>query len=259
MRALAEGFPGTEASSKEGRPPRSFRGTDVFLLYFSKELAFLLHPAHLLSHFTGITTSEIFPLPSDLLGTVRALKGCEGQTGAAWSSGLGKSRFPNQEKNHHNLSCQQNWKQKTRCCSLWSAVIEVCLLFPLPAAWFSQWASPPYTWFWCGIRSCFVALKAVFDEKSLFPKEIYSHKQKAGQLCERVKCKCSEGKIKRSSKQSWKKNKPPLAKAGEYKNGMYRAKRLRAVSLHSALPFLLGAASSAITSDLVLHHLLGLN
>ena len=56
-----------------------------------------------------------------------------------------------------------------------------------------------YNWFWCGILSCFVALKAVFDEKSLLPKEIHDHEQKARQLCERV---CSEGKIKRNKKQA---------------------------------------------------------
>ncbi|KAM9279225.1 LOW QUALITY PROTEIN: cilia- and flagella-associated protein 337 [Morus bassanus] len=43
------------------------------------------------------------------------------------------------------------------------------------------------------------ALKAVFDEKSLFPKEIHDHEQKARQLHERV---CSEGKIKRNKKQA---------------------------------------------------------
>jgi len=42
-------------------------------------------------------------------------------------------------------------------------------------------------------------LKAVFDEKSLLPKEIHDHEQKARQLCERV---CSEGKIKRNKKQA---------------------------------------------------------
>ncbi|KAM6356970.1 LOW QUALITY PROTEIN: cilia- and flagella-associated protein 337 [Alca torda] len=42
-------------------------------------------------------------------------------------------------------------------------------------------------------------LKAVFVEKSLFPREIHDHEQKARQLCERA---CSEGKIKRNKKQA---------------------------------------------------------
>lgn len=41
-----------------------------------------------------------------------------------------------------------------------------------------------YNWFWCGIQACFAALKAVFDEKSLFPEEIRDHEQKAMQLRE---------------------------------------------------------------------------
>ncbi|KAM6062673.1 LOW QUALITY PROTEIN: cilia- and flagella-associated protein 337 [Chlamydotis macqueenii] len=43
------------------------------------------------------------------------------------------------------------------------------------------------------------ALRAAFDEKSLFPKEIHDHEQKARQLCEPA---CSEGKIKRNKKQA---------------------------------------------------------
>ncbi|KAM6389143.1 LOW QUALITY PROTEIN: cilia- and flagella-associated protein 337 [Pluvialis apricaria] len=43
------------------------------------------------------------------------------------------------------------------------------------------------------------ALKAVFDEKSLFPREIHDHEQKARQLCERG---YREGKIRRNKKQA---------------------------------------------------------
>ncbi|XP_074988235.1 cilia- and flagella-associated protein 337 isoform X5 [Caretta caretta] len=42
-------------------------------------------------------------------------------------------------------------------------------------------------------------LKAVFDEKSLFPKEILDREQKARQLCEQM---CNEGKMKRNKKQA---------------------------------------------------------
>ncbi|KAM6199144.1 LOW QUALITY PROTEIN: cilia- and flagella-associated protein 337 [Sarcoramphus papa] len=56
---------------------------------------------------------------------------------------------------------------------------------------------------WCSenlsLPSLLETLKAVFDEKSLFPKEIHDHEQKARQLCEQV---CSEGKIKRNKKQA---------------------------------------------------------
>ncbi|KAM9615569.1 LOW QUALITY PROTEIN: cilia- and flagella-associated protein 337 [Morphnus guianensis] len=55
---------------------------------------------------------------------------------------------------------------------------------------------------WCSenlsLPSLLETLKAVFDEKSLFPKEINDHEQKARQLCE----VCSEGKLKRNKKQA---------------------------------------------------------
>ncbi|XP_065413897.1 cilia- and flagella-associated protein 337 isoform X3 [Chrysemys picta bellii] len=42
-------------------------------------------------------------------------------------------------------------------------------------------------------------LKAIFDEKSLFPKEILDREQKTRQLCEQM---CNEGKMKRNKKQA---------------------------------------------------------
>ncbi|KAM9274803.1 LOW QUALITY PROTEIN: cilia- and flagella-associated protein 337 [Cariama cristata] len=56
---------------------------------------------------------------------------------------------------------------------------------------------------WCSenlsLPSLLETLKAVFDEKSLFPKEIHDHERKARQLWEQV---CSEGKIKINKKQA---------------------------------------------------------
>ncbi|KAM6064171.1 LOW QUALITY PROTEIN: cilia- and flagella-associated protein 337 [Theristicus caerulescens] len=49
------------------------------------------------------------------------------------------------------------------------------------------------------LPSLLETLKAVFDEKNLFPKEIHDHEQKARQLHERV---CSEGEIKRNKKEA---------------------------------------------------------